>query len=191
MTVLKKKLKPYLKNTIFGILFTIALGTFLHFTYDISGKSPFVGAFSAVNESVWEHLKLLFIPFFIYTIVSYFTLKNRSENFLLSSAIGVIFGMLFIVIGFYAYTAIVGHSILPVDIALFVLACIFSFLMRNYLIRNNAFDSIFSEYIGMALFIFLLLLFVVFTFYPPDLAMFSNPEEGLKKVFEITITHFV
>lgn len=177
MTVLRNRLNPYMKNTIYGILFTIALGSFLHFTYDLSSKNPFVGAFSAVNESVWEHLKLLFIPFFIYTIVSYFTLKNRSENFLLSSAIGVIFGMLFIVIGFYAYTAIVGHSILPVDIALFVLACIFSFLIRNYLIRNNVFDSVLSEYVGMILFIFLLLMFVIFTFYPPDLAMFSNPEE--------------
>lgn len=177
MTVLKNSLKPYIKNTIYGILFTIALGTLLHFTYDFSGKNPIIGAFSAVNESVWEHLKLLFIPFFIYTIISYFTLTNRSENFILSSAIGVIFGMLFIVIGFYAYTAILGHSFLPVDIALFVLACIFSFLIRNYLIRNNLFDFVYSEYIGMALFIFLLLMFVLFTFYPPDLAMFSNPEE--------------
>ena len=50
------------KYTVAGILFTIALGTLLHFTYDISGNSDFVAIFSAVNESTWEHLKLLFFP---------------------------------------------------------------------------------------------------------------------------------
>lgn len=180
MTVLKNLAKPYVKNTIYGILFTVILGTFLHFTYDLSGKNPLIGAFSAVNESVWEHLKLLFIPFLIFSIASYFTLPKRSDNFILACAVGVIFGMLFIVIAFYAYTAIIGHSMLPVDIALFVLACILSFLIRNYLIRNNVFDSVYSEYIGIALFLLLLLLFVIFTFNPPDLAMFSIPEEGSK-----------
>ena len=180
MTVLKNKLKPYIKNTIYGILFTVVLGTFLHFLYELSSENPLIGAFSAVNESVWEHLKLLFIPFFIYTIASYFFLPERRDNFIFASAVGVIFGMLFIVILFYAYTAIVGHSILPVDIALFVLACILSFLIRNNLIRNNLFQSVYTEYIGIALFLLLLLLFVIFTFNPPDLAMFSIPEESSK-----------
>lgn len=180
MTALKNLLKPNTKNTIYGILFTVALGSFLHFLYDLSGKNPLIGAFSAVNESVWEHLKLLFMPFFIYTIASYFLLPEKSNNFLLSSAVGVFFGMLFIVIIFYAYTAVVGHSLLPVDITLFVLACILSFLVRNYLIRNNLFESDYAKYIGIALFLFLLLLFIVFTFNPPDLAMFASPEEGSK-----------
>ena len=43
-----------------GIVFTVIIGTMLHFTFELSGNQPVVGVFSAVNESVWEHLKLGF-----------------------------------------------------------------------------------------------------------------------------------
>ena len=45
-----------------GIAFIILLGSALHFTYELSGESPIVGVFSAVNESVWEHMKIAFSP---------------------------------------------------------------------------------------------------------------------------------
>lgn len=45
-----------------GALFTAALGTLLHFVYDWSGGWGAAAAFSAVNESTWEHMKLLFSP---------------------------------------------------------------------------------------------------------------------------------
>lgn len=45
-----------------GIIFIIAFGSVLHFTFEWSGRQVAVGVFSAVNESVWEHLKLGFWP---------------------------------------------------------------------------------------------------------------------------------
>ena len=48
--------------TVIGILFTIILGSLSHFFYGWSGNFFLVGFFSPVNESVWEHLKLLFFP---------------------------------------------------------------------------------------------------------------------------------
>ena len=47
-------------NLAAGIIFTLATGTLLHFTYEWSGENPFVALYSPVSESVWEHLKLLF-----------------------------------------------------------------------------------------------------------------------------------
>ncbi|MBC7113294.1 MAG: hypothetical protein H5T34_04655 [Candidatus Methanomethyliales bacterium] len=44
-----------LRYELFGIIFIVLLGSSLHFTYELSGENPLVGAFSAVNESVWEH----------------------------------------------------------------------------------------------------------------------------------------
>ena len=43
-----------------GMVFIFFLGSALNFTFALSGNQPIVGAFSAVNESVWEHLKLAF-----------------------------------------------------------------------------------------------------------------------------------
>lgn len=59
---------------ILGAIFTIFLGTLLHFTYQWSGKNNLVAIFSAVNESTFEHLKLLFTPMLIFSIFEYFLL---------------------------------------------------------------------------------------------------------------------
>ena len=50
-----------------GFLFTGALGVLLHFLYEWSGGNTLAAAFSAVNESTWEHMKLLLIPVLFYT----------------------------------------------------------------------------------------------------------------------------
>ena len=48
--------------TIAGILFTAIAGTLLHFAYEYSMENPLVAMFAPVNESTWEHMKLLFWP---------------------------------------------------------------------------------------------------------------------------------
>ncbi len=41
------------------------LGVLFHFVYDWTGKNPAAAAFFPVNESTWEHLKLVFFPILI------------------------------------------------------------------------------------------------------------------------------
>ena len=53
----KKKIRDY---QIFSVIFVFILGTLLHFTYKLSGENGVVAIFSTVNESTWEHLKLLY-----------------------------------------------------------------------------------------------------------------------------------
>lgn len=52
-----------LKTNLFRFIFISVLGVLLHFTYEWAGDNAVVGLFSAVNESTWEHLKLLFSHF--------------------------------------------------------------------------------------------------------------------------------
>ena len=59
-------------------LFISVVGTILHFTYKLSKNNIVVGIFSAVNESVWEHIKLLLTPiFFINTLWYILGYKNN------------------------------------------------------------------------------------------------------------------
>ena len=51
-----------------GFLFTGALGVLPHFLYEWSGGNTLAAAFSAVNESTWEHMKLLFFPMFVFSV---------------------------------------------------------------------------------------------------------------------------
>ena len=50
-----------------GAILVCAMGTLAHFVYEWSGNNPVVGLFCAVNESTWEHIKLLFFPMLLYT----------------------------------------------------------------------------------------------------------------------------
>ena len=47
---------------IISSIFIMILGTLLHFTFKWSNNNVLVGTFSAINESTWEHLKLIFFP---------------------------------------------------------------------------------------------------------------------------------
>ena len=63
-----------------GALFTAAMGTLLHFVYDWSGGWGAAAAFSAVNESTWEHMKLLFFPMLTFVLIITPFLKQKYPN---------------------------------------------------------------------------------------------------------------
>ncbi len=64
----------------FCFLAVSVLGTLLHFLYDKTG-SPVAALFSSVNESTWEHMKLLFFPLLLFAIVQGFFLGPTYDNF--------------------------------------------------------------------------------------------------------------
>ncbi|MEI3340636.1 MAG: DUF6512 family protein [Eubacterium sp.] len=78
-------MEKYLKKSNIRAFFFIAvIGTLLHFTYEWTGKNLLVGLFSAVNESTWEHMKLLFMPAFFYFLFEskkYRTGLRKSSDF--------------------------------------------------------------------------------------------------------------
>jgi hypothetical protein len=88
-----------------GTLFIIFLGAALHFTFEASGNNPVVGAFSAVNESVWEHLKLPFWPSIVWLLITMYPLRNTVSNFFSAKAVGLVVMLVIIPAIFYSYTA--------------------------------------------------------------------------------------
>lgn len=70
-------------------LFVVLLGVFLHFAYELSGENPIVGLFALVNESIWEHLKLIFFPMLVLTLWDMFT--TPLQEFWDSKPLGLIF----------------------------------------------------------------------------------------------------
>ena len=76
--MIKEKIRNY---QIFSIIFTFILGSFLHFTYAFLGNNPVVAIFSSINESVWEHLKLLFFPMLLSIIIGYFYIGKNNSKF--------------------------------------------------------------------------------------------------------------
>jgi hypothetical protein len=160
-----------------GMIFIIFLGSALHFTFDLSGNQQIVGVFSAVNESVWEHLKLAFWPALFYMIIEYRLLKKLANNFFFSKTLGACLMIIIIPIVFYTYTAVTGESIFIIDISIFVIAVIIGQLSSLKLLTHRKLPENFNR-ISLIALVLLALVFILVTFYPPQLPIFRDPITG-------------
>lgn len=165
-----------LKFIIFSGIFVMILGTLLHFTYEWSGNNTFVAAFSAVNESTWEHLKLLFYPMFLTTIIGYFYLGKTSPNFLCARLLGILTAILFTIVFFYTYTGVIGTNFAFIDISIFFVAVILGELVSYKILASN-----FTCNVGITFCCILILLacFIIFTYFTPTIGLFKDPVTGL------------
>ena len=152
--------KNFKKYIISGIIFTIVFGSLLHFFYDWSGKNAIVGLFSPINESVFEHLKLLYFPMLLWIVPGYFIYGKKNRNYFLSSFIGLVCGLILTPVLFYLYTSYTKTSILPVDIGIFVISVAVSFALFAYIFLNYNFNF-FSVKMGILLWELVFAMFII------------------------------
>ncbi len=173
--------KPERKSTLgyelAGIVFIVIIGSLLHFTFELSGHQPVVGVFSAVNESVWEHLKLGFWPALVWAVIEYRSIKKSTNNFFFAKTVGIYMIPIVIPILFYSYTAVLGESLLVIDILTFVVAVIVGQLVSYKLLTYRRLPNILNK-ISLIALVLLGIAFVLFTFYPPHLPLFRDPVTG-------------
>ncbi|MCQ5376409.1 MAG: DUF6512 family protein [Methanomassiliicoccales archaeon] len=167
---------PVLKLELVGIVFIVLVGSALHFTFDLSGSNPLVGIFSAVNESVWEHLKLSFWPALLYAVIEYGYLNRKTGSFFPAKTIGIYLMPLIIVFSFYLYRAFIEEN-LVIDILIFILAVAIGQFASYRLMTWKATSRIYTP-ISIVALILLAILFIIFTFYPPQLPIFQDPISG-------------
>ncbi|MEG1857692.1 MAG: DUF6512 family protein [Pseudoflavonifractor sp.] len=160
---------------IMGGLFTLVLGTLLHFAYGWSGGNAAVGAFSAVNESTWEHLKLLAMPVLLFGGAEYFLYGKKINNFIPVKALSALLGMGVIVALFYTYVGIVGRHFLWADIGTFVVGVVAAYLLSTRFLNTEVFTSRIWGILGGLVLAAILACFVLFTFFPPHIGLFLDP----------------
>ena len=113
------------------MIVTMILGTLNHFLYDWSGKNPVIALFTPVNESVWEHMKLLFFPFLLLSLIEYIIRRPDRARFFGSRLFAVWCGMLFIIMLFYGYSGAIGRSFVLIDILLYYLGVIITYSLSE------------------------------------------------------------
>lgn len=157
-----------------GFLFTSLLGTFLHFLFDLTGGWVGAALFSAVNESIWEHMKLLFYPMLLFSLIQFRFLGKEHNNFWCIKAFGILVGLLLIPILYYTYTGILGISADWFNITIFFLAAGTAFWLETNLFHKPFFCSGKEKYAVASIFLWIIL-FTLFTFYPPHIPFFRDP----------------
>ncbi len=161
---------------VIGAAFALILGTLLHFTWEWSDFSSIAAVFSAVNESTWEHLKLIFFPFLLFSIFEYAIYGKHEKCFFTIKLKSVLMGMFVITASFYTYTGILGSNYLPLDIAVFILGVLSAYAYSYKGFKSRPYNcSEGSELLSFAVIAALMLAFWIFTFNPPNLGIFDPP----------------
>lgn len=160
----------------YGFAFTGVFGTILHFLYDWTKESVIVSPFSAVNESTWEHMKILFFPMFIFSFIECFMFCNTYDSFWCVKVIGILTGLILIPVFFYTYLGIFGKSTAWFNILIFFISAAAAYLLETILLKRAVCSSLQS--VCVVLLCVLAVMFAVFTFYPPKIPLFQDPISG-------------
>ncbi len=165
-----KHLKRY---TIIGIIFYLITGTLSHYLYDWTGNNYIVGLFKPINESIGEHMKLLFFPMLLYSLFIILKVKKIYSCITSSLCYGILTGTLLIPIFFYAYTSILGKDIFILDIGIFILSIIIAFWLSYKLTLSCRLEP--HTLLLCCLVCILLICFILFTYQPPSARIFEDP----------------
>ena len=159
-----------------GFAATSLGGTILHFLYDASGESIWIAPFSGVNESTWEHMKLLFWPMLVFAALEYLFFRER-ENFWCVKLRGILMGIILIPVIFYLYNGIIGRSPDWLNITIFFVAAAIAYIYETLLFTVKPPICKDKRYaiLGVCT---IALLFVIFTFATPRLGIFKDPITG-------------
>ena len=165
-----KKIHLYL---ISGFIFTAVFGTLSHFFYGWSDGNPLIGLISPVNESTWEHMKLVFFPVLIWSFFITGSGSNLSPALRPALLLGGFIGTLMIPVLFYTYSGILGHNVTGIDIAIFFVNAFLAFFCAWRLQNSRIIYQ--KRTVIYILTVLFLVLFILFTFLPPDIGLFAEP----------------
>ena len=170
-----KKSVPYWQ--VGGFIFTAVVGTLLHFLFDWTGGSVTAALFSAVNESIWEHLTLLFYPMVVFAVAEYFAWGREATGFWGVKLVGILIGLVLIPVVYYTYTGILGVNADWFNITIFFLAALVVYWAETKLLQRG-FACPIGEKTAVFLFLLIALTFTAATFFPPQIPFFEDPITG-------------
>ncbi len=163
-------------------LFLIFLLCFpIHFIYDFLPNS-FFSIFAPVNESIWEHMKLIFTSYVFYGIFDYLLLKKNKisfNNFLLQLFIIPIIGIiLYLLIFIPIYNNFGENMIISIGLLFFII--IFEQILSYYILSFK--EIKYQNIIGIVGIIITYIIFGYLTYNPPENYIFfdiSNSKYGI------------
>ena len=167
--------KRLLKNQIIGFIFVCIAGALGHFLFKWSGENKLAGLFFSVNESPWEHLKLIFFPFLAFTVYTAVKFRQDKFNVFFSNCAAVYLGMWSTLSYFYTFTSIIGEISEFINISSFIIGVAIAFIISYFLINNSIGKGMPNSF-ATVVFIITAFVFFLFTFKPPYIPLFIDPQ---------------
>lgn len=171
------------KIKIISVVLCLLLSVVFHFLYRIF-PNPITSILFPVNESIWEHMKLITMPIIFTSIIEYFLYKILDipyNNFTLSIGISSLFGIMFYLILYLPITSIFKHNFI-IAIVILLLTFIFSAYISYIVLNTNQVK--YSNLLGFLLIFINIIIFAILTYNPPNNYLFYDTQTksyGIKK----------
>ena len=159
-----------------GVVAVAILGTLLHFLYDWTGESALAKPFSAIDESTWQHMKIMYFPMILFGAVEWWFFREEYPCFFGVKLVEILVGLLLIPILFYTYNGAFGKSPDWLNITIFMVADICAYAVE-YMLFKRAEGGCRKVWSVLSLTVIIVIgaLFVTFTYAPPNLPLFISP----------------
>lgn len=169
--------KLYKTLEIIGFFFTYLLAVFLHFAYDLSDGSVLSILFGAVNESVWEHIKIFSVGFMLWSVITLLWARPPFCKFVVAKTLSLYFLILSIILFFYTYNLFTDGPILALDI---ISSIVFVALAKYLSYKLTTEDNNLKDYFAVAVMLLMMffVMFFSFTVFPPQIDLFKDPITG-------------
>lgn len=167
-----KRIKPE-TYTLIGILVLFVVGSLFHFLYSLTGECFIVGLFVPINESIFEHTKMVILPIFIWWFIFYlFRKKDLFVNAWFTSAlIAMISAIIAIPMLFYFYSQAFGIESLVIDILILLISLAIGQILGLHYYRHG---KGIEYHFAIVLMIVIIILFAFFTINPPAFPIFNS-----------------
>lgn len=161
---------------IISVIGTFILCFLTHFAYDLVPNTLF-SIFFPVNESIWEHMKMLFTTILIFGFIEYFLIvKNniKVNNFLFSKFIEALLSIPIYLIIFLPFYYHFGENMIVIFIMMLITFIIVEFI--GYKIMDNK-QINHSNKIAIILIIISYIVFAYLTYNPIHNHLFFDTED--------------
>ena len=160
-----------------GIAACFAMAFLVHFLYDWTGENVWAGIFASANEIVWEHGKILLLPFALWSIVEFVLEKPPMRRFVIAKAAALYAMLFFMIVFFCLYTAILGDNVLMIDILSTLGLIVLGFWISDSLLKSGSnVDRWFT--VSVFALVLLVVMYLSFTVNPPHVGLFEDPITG-------------
>lgn len=151
------------KNKIVMVIFLFLLSFLWHFVYDWF-PSVVTSLFFPVNESIWEHMKIIYFVILIGSII------EKNKNYYLRLLVKPVVGVLFYLIVFIPLYLIFGESFI-----ISVLLMLITYIVVELLdIKLNSIEELRIVVLPIVIIILIIILFILLTYYPPHNFLFFD-----------------
>ncbi len=170
--------KKILINTGLVFLFSFLFHSFYNYLpiFPITIIAP-------VNESIFEHMKLIFTSYMFLTLIIYLFYKNKPNNYIASNTIGAIFNIVIFLIIYLPIYKLFGENLIVTLIIYFITIIITSFVKEQIEKRKN--NKKLNLISGISI-IIIYLIFTILTYFPLKIdILFKDPTNNSYGIYKV------